>query len=291
MMLNQIKKYRKDNNLLSQIELTPKVIRNIISEYINIIEYDFKDEEVESVKYLTKMFDFETKYVFEKFNSACLEGQIVVASELNYIFKFSPEILNRFHYLIFRKTCEKGHLNIAKYLANNTNLEELYILNYSLLKNTCINGHLEVSEWLYDNFALCHDDENFNEVDYVITDIFQSTCESENLEVIKWVVYTFGISKSKVNSYTFSNLCKNGNLEATKWLCENFNLNRYDIKLTNDTLLTMCKNGHLNLIKWFVEFFNVTKEEISFADFIFYRVAYRNNHLELAEWLRELINN
>lgn len=175
----------------------------------------------------------------------------------------------------FSKACERGHLNVAKWLwntmlSNQTNCRVDYDYVFVL---ACFNGHLHVVQWLYDV------NPQIRQNRYTLIEAFVNTCSTLHIHVIVW------LTKNNYDPPTclrgFENACVRGHLCTVQWLWSkyHFHIPRY---IYIDALYNACIRGQFLMVKWL---WKVKPDDYPGFDDKHFSVACENGHLRLAQWL------
>lgn len=120
---------------------------------------------------------------------------------------------------VFEKTCENGHLEMAKWLHKNN---MMYHVKIDLVfESVCEKGYFELAEWLYNKFVINN-----------CSNSFKKACENGRLEIAKWL---------KCKDETLYCTCdmlkkilKSGHYNIIKWLLET----DIDIFVKNNKIFT-----------------------------------------------------
>ena len=190
---------------------------------------------------LDKNFDLSMAN-YQCFRSACVNGKLNIVKWLYSL--TGKEIFNKISVdNIFSHVCRLGHLNIARWIIKNTDID-IKKSKDTAFNGACVKGFSKLSKWLYkqDNTVRLYEDSFFE------------ICNSGNLIMIKWLD---SISKleSIDNDIIFTGLsyaCKSDNINLCKWLySKKINTEQFDIKKHDNLLFRRaCSNGRLEIAKW-----------------------------------------
>ena len=198
--------------------------------------------------------------VKDSFKNACINGHEKIAK---FILDKNQSIIDLIDLgYIFLCLSENGHLNIAKWLINNKNINIYHHSDISFIKS-CKNGHLKMAKWLI-TLLTC---------DYIPSNkALITSCSNGHIDIVVWLwsldkfnKYIFR-SKNAVN-LAFNASCSNGHLKIAKWL--------YDKKIGinihykyESPFIYACKHGYINTVKWLYGFGIDIR---AMNDFSFYR--------------------
>jgi len=225
---------------------------------VNKYYYDFvvNDKLFMALKQFYLMEKINNKNLTEEENnfvSACTNNNLLVAKYLYQKYKINIHAYNE---CAFRWSCEKGHLEIAKWLHllgnkkgfsnkdhwKKTLAKWLYPLGNEINPPinihhedaficACKNGHLEIAKWLY---ILGNETGSPINIHADKEDAFKYACHNGHLEIAKWL-YLLGNERGSPidihadNELAFRLSCYNGYLEVAKWLCTL--CSQYNIKI------------------------------------------------------------
>lgn len=134
--------------------------------------------------------------------------------------------------------CQRGHLNIAKYLHSIGN----NCISYTVIP-TCSNGHLEVVQFLYSIYQ-------FNE--HTLRHALHEACLSGQLEIIKYLHLMNPLITTNSNMI---HACMNGHLEVAKFLYSQH------ISIPNYAIEYAAIAGHLDVVKYLCSLKKVRRHE------------------------------
>ena len=167
------------------------------------------------------LFPFEAKQMpklaYNKIANAAREGQLEVVIELSQEVSDNVYLLSEALY----QACDKGHLNVVKWLVENTKAD----INYGVV------GLTKQSPL---SIAYAH---NYSH----ITSYLVETCKLSN--------------DVKILNIALIVACKEGHLEIIKWLVEHplIDVNYRAVYEYDPPLLTACTWRHLDVVKYLVE--------------------------------------
>ena len=191
--------------------------------------------------------------------------------------------------------CEKGELNVCKWIYNNGGSEKIFETNQDGITPmflACMSGHLEVCQWLFDNGAM--NDVTKASNDYDFTPMYVA-CLKGQLSICKWL-FEVGASAdiTKVDSRGATPMfaaCEEGHLSICKWLYERGATSAIT-KARNDGATPMsfaCQEGHILICKWLFAVGasgDVTMEDNFSRTPMFF--ACQGGQLPICQWLFEV---
>jgi len=167
------------------------------------------------------------------FISACANNCLTILRNLEHKIMIK-KVINKG----LRKTCENGHLKVAKFLVEKG--ADIHIHDNCVLVTACENGHLGVAKFLMDKGVSIR---AFNDC------ALWRTCSNGHLEMVKFLVDK-GANIHVHDDYALMRACFNGHLGVVKFLVEK----GANIHASNNKALRWaCKNGHLKVVKFLVE--------------------------------------
>jgi hypothetical protein len=167
----------------------------------------------------------------------------------------------------FRKSCEHGHLDVAKWLLslsnNYTTIRTKYTMQLkckfpnklswlhpkneklndkflSAFRSSCLNEQIEVAKWLVsiDNSIISTIDKYF----------FGIISSLRNIELLKWLLSIAEFPNNLTLDFAFQCSCQSGHIEITKWLLS-IEPNEIDISIDNDhAFRKSCEHGHNDIM-------------------------------------------
>ena len=130
----------------------------------------------------------------------------------------------------FRLACEKGHLEIVKYLLTSADLKEhadIHADNDWGFVWACSRGHLEVVKYLLTGTDLKEHADIHADNDFG----FRLACANGQLEIVKFLIVDMSIEKTKhIKHY----LKENQDNKCVKEAIELFKIREFNQKLNND---------------------------------------------------------
>ena len=203
------------------------------------------------------------------------ESQTVLLGELKSAYETTPgddrsAMLHAKNDRAFRVACEKGYLEIAKWLSGLCQTAEeqsamLHAKNDRAFRVACEKGHLEIAKWLS---GLCQTAEEQSAMLHAGNDkVFRVACEKGHLEIAKWL----------------SGLCQTAEEQSAMLHAQ------YDC-----AFIVACEKGHLELAKWLWDLCQTPKDQSAMLhakDDYAFRWAYEKGHIELAKCLMGLCHN
>jgi hypothetical protein len=153
-------------------------------------------------------------------------------------------------HLILRSACGGGHLEIARWLADTFEFNDL--ARFQAFRYACANNRLNVAQWLTSMLGLSLCDTWRLYINTILVDV----CVIGHLQVAQWLVKTFGLTIDNTRAITES--CENGHLHVVQWLVANFNPSINSIRLG---LCVAYHSDHLELAGWLVATFGLADLE------------------------------
>lgn len=239
---------------MSTISELALVFGGIIAEYAECKEYDAPIESVLLKELVTdlqegrvprsELIDYSMSPVLYKgmkfdecsFRRACQDGHLEFAKWLQKRVKINDKLIN----FIFRKTCEHGRLEVAKWLKTEWPLIDPMDEDNEAFCLACQNGHLETAKWLktqWSNFVC----------DIEVYQALKMTCQNGHREVIKWLIDTCPLEASQENKDDFFWLALYGHkFKTAKWLKDDV---WNDINLDH-AYFRACSDSNMSIINW-----------------------------------------
>jgi hypothetical protein len=165
-----------------------------------------------------------------------LDFYIHGSSKYDFNNKFIYSVLEISNQIKFKIACQSGHLEIAKWLYSNSDIN-LHNKDDEAFKLSCLNGNTKTAQWLY---SLDTIDINFNL-------IFKEVCSNNKLSTVEWIYSIQKIDDLIINS-CFTMACNYNFYDLSKWL---YSLNIVNLDFNNDYLfIECCKNDSLDTAEW-----------------------------------------
>lgn len=269
------------NVILDQYLPVPDIITCHLTDELFHVLYPYQVDKI-------KIYDL--KHLIE----CCEQGYIVQAQYLynNYIVKKIKKRLDIT--LIFKVCCENNQLQVAQwlhqlYLGNPKIKLDIHANEEVIFRNTCFKGHLVLAKWLYD---LCVNTNKPIDINSCNNKAFKESLEKQNFDVTKWL---YKLNKDNKQDMTtvlndrviLHSLCRNGNLIMIKWIYKKLGKNMDIHHDEEDLFVTSCEEDYLELAQWFwktsIEMgspinINEIKEDI-------FVVCCRKGHIQVLKWL------
>lgn len=294
------------------------VLLKKVSIYINITDFVFEDENIDSISSFYNTFHpimrisqikrildslvttkniLTIRWIIGNFSigktdisleDLFLRGHLKVIKYLTTAFDIKESDINFFHrqdMSIYENTNKgKWLLKFMKYTKTDI------VKRYYIISNICQQGNIEMIEWLIKKYRLSKK-EFFQ--DYISLNLL---CQKGNLEAVKWLINKYNVIKEEFFDYqTIKILCEENKLEMLKWLVDRFRLNKTECKFDTESLGILFLHNFEMAKYLFVKFrFNnkdleeinngrYTPVEIESSSLIAY--SYRNENLEMTKWL------
>jgi hypothetical protein len=179
---------------------------------------------------------------------------------------------------IFRRACNFGHFEMAKWLYSLDGKVNIHVRNEYPFRMACESGNIDLVKWLYDLDGKIKINTRDEEA-------FCNACKNGHIDIAKWLL---SLDSNIINRFNrnsvFSNACRNGHLEVAKWLYND------DVDIYyNSPFMDACENGHVEVAQWLYSLTDdVSKFEINkfFTGLFSY-----NGKLALVQFLQTYINN
>ena len=219
----------------------------------------------------------EEDYIFKY---CCFNGHLDIAK---WIYNLDNDIkivdlrLNKF--FTFEYVIIKGYLEIYKWLIDISDKVDINDIEYHF-RLCCEKGHIDIAKWIFANYTF--DIHNYDNDEFC----FNIACEKGYVNMTKWLYEvndTYPVDIHNENNYPFRISCENGHLELVKWLYTlgNVNVNgMYCFKYA-------CRNGHLDIVKWLYSLPN-TNIPIPYENHYCFKYACVNGHYNVVLWLFDL---
>lgn len=184
----------------------------------------------------------------------------------------------------FRWACESGKENIAKWIFNESVLQNCTIdircRDDYAIRNSAKNGYTNIFLWLFDLMnELYNCSYNIANLEY---QVYRWACEYGHLDMVKLLLELDPkIKNNIIFEYPFRRACANGHLHVVKFLLTNFDVN---ISELNDyAFYNAFKNGHKNITKFLLELDANIFNYINVSKLV--RDTCSNNNLKIILWL------
>lgn len=181
------------------------------------------------------------------------------------------------HNDLFGMCCEKGYLEIAKWLYDKYSPGTINICKLSMqsFMNSCKNGHIDVIRWL------CSLDNNIHKRDkYLIRGCYLN----KQIELVRWF-HSLGGIENETYECAFQSACDGGDLSGIKFLysLENVNIN---IHADNERAFRLAaRNGHIEVIRYLN---SLEKINIHIKNEKIFRYSCSNGRFEVVKYLYSL---
>lgn len=251
----------------------------------------------------SKQCDNDQVTIETVFRNACEKNNLRMIKRL-----YDRANVNNKNEFIFHIACEKGHMDLAKWVCETFRIDVCADYNVAF-HLACSSGNVDLFAWLCSlrkvgidyNYlfkvaskkkhfgmmkclqkmgANIHTDDDF---------AFRYMCRSGELNGARWTYSLGGVNIRAAEDYAFRFACANGCYEIAAWLCQ-----LYAACLPNAKTIAYCfswarHNGHLSIIELLISLKMVPNE--SKKDFVeaFVQVC-NNGHYELGMWMYAMID-
>jgi hypothetical protein len=178
--------------------MLPVLISNVLSEVV--FEYVFGDAGPGIV-------------------SLCRRGRLEKLLELDEVFgRLTPASVRASNNRAFRWACQRGHLELARWLAARFALTsaDARALNDSAFVQACAKGHLKLAGWLVDSFGVTGATVVSNEY-YLL----RHSCETGRTKVADWLITKFSLELPEVQKNVIQSMMHpllHGAIALVRWL-------------------------------------------------------------------------
>lgn len=186
---------------------------------------------------------------------------------------------------IFKISCKKGSLKIAKWIYQNDN-NIIWKCSYGkCFYDICFGEFIDFAVW----FKNILDGDKINPFDtYDCKYLFAKLCESGKFDIAKWLYDNYKINIHVLDDYAFRWSIINGHFKISKWLYyldEKINISLYN----NYPFSVACGSGYLEMAKWIYSI----KNEILLNDIknYYFNIACINGQLNIAKWIYSITKN
>lgn len=193
-----------------------------------------------------------------KFVDDCVTGRL--ADAMRDVIGITADSVRRRR--VFRRVCNAGQLDVARWLAERFDLSREDILSDDggALGQACQNGHLETATWLADRFGLTSADARSGKNFPLLT-----ACANGHLVTAQWLYERFGLGPDDAREggvHAFQWACRGGYLEVARWLVDRAGLTVADARAGNDFALRgACHRGNLAVATWLLDWFELSPED------------------------------
>lgn len=260
-----------------------------------------------------KMNDID---IWKIFYDACVNDWLNI---VKFIYNLNRIDIYYNNFYIFKRICEKGHLELARWIyelnplkVSITEIDNIFLhccysgnieliswfynKNYEwLLRNVEYGCNIfanmialklyEVAKWIYDQFRIDKLDDN--KINY--DDMFLDVVKNNNIEMVIWFLDLKKIHTEKINYYAFEECCIHGNLEMARIIYNYSPLHTQIHKNMDKPFRLACENGWLDLAKWiYYVLSNEKKIDIKICNHYAFRKALKNRNMHVVKWLETI---
>lgn len=180
------------------------------------------------------------------FVAACESGNLIIAKCLFACFKNCIDLVH--HITAFRQSCVHGHLLVAQWMWDVSDVPFDISINHNILFDlTCTRGHLSVAQWLLTILG----QDILADIDMV----FKHVCGQGTSRVAQWLLSIF---RQHIDlAVGFKEACAWGQLHVAQWLLDYVihrvsPLNNFDIQVYDDAFTTARARRYLPVVRWLV---------------------------------------
>ena len=237
--------------------------------------------------------------IISEFIVSCKNGDIQM---VKFWWDTNPSVLQGiltnmcYHDDLFDVICERGHLQVAKWIITNNPDFVSNIIHEDLMIGVCLAGKLSMAKWLLTLSPHILVDEDEGDGYY----LFRRVCKTGHLNVVKWLAkINPEIIENKQNLVSpFWNSCARGKLNIAKWIYSVSSEEVYSFKknaelddalISNDMYFKecmfnkVCAQGHIAVVKWLLTIIPTTNNEEMIQGI--FNEACISGHLNIAKCL------
>lgn len=154
------------------------------------------------------------------------------------------------------------------------------VFDNEAFRKACKNGYYDKAVWLY----------KLGGVDVSCKDNYPLRAASKygHKKIVEWLL-SLGADVNAKDGYALRMACLNGHYDVVCVLLEvtNIIINTEN----NEAFINACKNGHLEIVKKLRDHRDAYLIKISYHQHEAYRMTYINNHIHVAKWFRDEVDN
>jgi ankyrin repeat protein len=195
---------------------------------------------------------------------------------------------------LFDVICERGHLQVAKWIITNNPDFVSNIIHEDLMIGVCLAGKLSMAKWILTLSPHILVDEDEGDGYY----LFRKVCKMGHLNVVKWLAkINPEIVENKQSLVSpFWTSCARGKLNIAKWIYSVSSEEVYSFKknaeiddafISNDIEFKICmfnevcRQGHIAVVKWLLTIIPPIEDEEMIQEI--FNEACRSGHLNIAK--------
>jgi hypothetical protein len=245
-----------------------------------------KAERIPVLQWLLKQFTAKncTDTPWAMFEYACYTGNASVANLIADNFILDEEFKKQPAMKLLHNCCSDGLFDIVKLLCTRFRVSEMHSFVYKkyIFECACNNGHLELAKWFAENTCGIR---AYKDSAWEILHFMGCDDTAKILRITEWAIETFELEQSERSADVFVDilgiLLSNNAFEAADYFCDHFSLisfkeSSFRTKICNlaitysltmdghiDTESVPCKKGFIAKLVWLVKKFDLSDKDIT----------------------------